>query len=132
MEVDTRPKTTQLFVGRRIFNNIMDWLWVLKRKEGSDEQDHEHLLITDEFGNAKEGHEDQTVGQDVQNLWVDGLLAAALPLTFFFFACSIVLYWQAKHMLAIDSRCTKRMSGYCQSILSNVVLKLTSLMSSDD
>lgn len=110
----------------------MDWFGVLKRKEGSEEQDHEHLLVTDEDVHAEEGHRDQIAGQDVQKNWVDGLLATALPLAFLFFAYSIVLYWQAKHILATDTKCTKRMSGYCQSTLSKVVLKLTSLMSSDD
>ena len=91
----------------------MDWFRAFKRAKDGEEQDHERLLATDEEVDAEKSHQDQVIEQELQRNWVDVILAIALPLTFFLFASSTFLYWQAKHIRATDTECTKRMSGYC-------------------
>ena len=95
----------------------MNWLGAFKPEKGGEDQDHEYLLATGEETYAEKEGRDHGIEQEALRNWVDGLLAIALLLTFFLFACSLVIYWRTEHILSIETRCTKKMSGYCQSIL---------------
>ena len=94
----------------------MNLLGALKPDKGGEEQDHEYLLATNEESYDEREVQDHGIEREALRSRVDGLFAIALLLTFSLFVCSLVVYWRAEHILSIETRCTKKMSGYCQSI----------------
>ncbi len=92
----------------------MDWLRAFRQRKDDEDQDHERLLVAEEEIHA-ERHGDHVLEQELERDWDDGFLTIILLLTIILFAYSIVLYWQARQIIATDTKCTKRMSGYCQS-----------------